>query len=244
MTVFSPFVRYFFGPIMLVAQCVSVTAAELPPAPESHIYDPDFLLTRERSTEMTGALSKFETQNHIAVYLALFTATPRLIEETATDLNQSWNQSGSGAVIVFAPARKEAKVLPSPQLSLVIAGDQLTKTFGDAAKNALERGDFSAAAADGTAAVLKTLRATNEQTPEEPWRPSRKWILFVLAALALIGGAFLWNAARVWRTANLFDHRYRFPAPARPAAMRFGAIRCGGQMATISFREKLKAKDV
>jgi uncharacterized membrane protein YgcG len=243
---FSPFVRHFFLPITLAAQWVSATAADFPSAPESRIYDPDFLLTRQRSTEMTGALSKFETQNGIAVYLAIFTTTPRLIEETATDLNQSWNQSGSGVVIVFAPSRKEARVLASPQLSLVAASDELTKVFRGAIRRALDRGDFSTAAADGTAAVLKSLREAKERMSmsEEPaWRLSRKWMLLILAALAAVGGAFLWIAARVWRAANLFDHRYHFPTTG-PAALRFGGQRCGGQMATMSFREKSEAKDV
>ena len=233
--------------MVLAMQCASAAAADFPPAPEGHIYDPDFLLTRQRSTELTDALAKFETQNGIAVYLAIFTATSRLIEETATDLNQSWNQSGSGVVIVFAPPRQKARVLPSPQLSLIADGDQLTNIFSAAARRALGRGDFSAAAADGTAAVLKNLRDAKERSSaptEPPWRLSRKWMLLILAALAVVGGAFLWIAARVWRVANLFDHRYRFPGLAAPAAMRFGATRCGGQMATISFREKLKAKDV
>jgi len=73
-------------------------------------------------------------------------------------------------------------------------------------------------------------------------RPPRKpiplrWkIVIVLTALA-IGSGSLWCAVRVWRKWNLFDREYHFPRPTT-AALRFGAVRSGGHMATITFRDR------
>ncbi|HMJ07075.1 MAG TPA: hypothetical protein VK474_12515 [Chthoniobacterales bacterium] len=67
----------------------------------------------------------------------------------------------------------------------------------------------------------------------------------VVAALAV--AALLYGAARAWRSSNLFDRQYRFPEGAE-AQLRFGAMRCGGHMATIAFGPgaeppRSKAKD-
>jgi hypothetical protein len=56
-------------------------------------------------------------------------------------------------------------------------------------------------------------------------------IALVVAAAA--AGA-LWISMRVWRAANLFDRQYQFPPP-QTAALRLGANRSGGHLATIKF---------
>lgn len=242
---FSLLVRHF----LLVLACLSsLRAGELPPAPADHIYDPDFLISRKVSTDLSVGLDRFQAQNNITVYLALFSSPQQLISETAAALNQTWNQSGYGVVIAFAPPRREVRVLPSPQLSLEQDGDALTKIFRDAAQRALARGDYSAAAVDGTAAVMQKLieERSHATAPagDTAWHPGRASLFVILAAVALAGLAVMWVLAGVWRSANLFDRRYRFPEPKEPVAFRFGATRCGGQMATINFGAPLKAKDV
>jgi hypothetical protein len=73
-------------------------------------------------------------------------------------------------------------------------------------------------------------------------RPPRKpiplrWkIAIVLGALA-VGSTSLWFALRVWRKSNLFDREYHFPRLAT-AALRLGAVRSGGHMATSTFRDR------
>ena len=44
-------------------------------------------------------------------------------------------------------------------------------------------------------------------------------------------------ASRAWRSSNVFDRQYRFPEGGE-AALRFGATRSGGHMATIKFEPK------
>jgi hypothetical protein len=51
--------------------------------------------------------------------------------------------------------------------------------------------------------------------------------------LAAVGGAS-YVSLRAWRSSNLFDRQYRLP-PAPPAALRLGAPKSGGWMATIRF---------
>jgi hypothetical protein len=56
----------------------------------------------------------------------------------------------------------------------------------------------------------------------------------------LIAGAsvlLLVVSMRVWRSANLFDREYRFP-PAANVALRLGANKSGGFMATITFGDR------
>ena len=242
---FSLLVRQF---LLAFVYLSGLHADELPPAPVDHIYDPDFLMSRKVSTDLSVGLNRFQSQNDITIYLALFSSPPQLIGETAAALNQAWNQSGYGAVIAFSPPRREACVLPSPQLSLEEDGAALTKIFRDAAQRALARGDYSAASVDGTAAVMQRLlevrSRANAPVAETGWHPRRSVWLAILAAVAFAGVAVLWVLAGVWHSANLFDHRYRFPEPKEPVALRFGATRCGGQMATINFGALLKAKDV
>jgi hypothetical protein len=55
------------------------------------------------------------------------------------------------------------------------------------------------------------------------------------AVLLFVSVILLVRSVRAWRSSNLFDRQYRFPAPG-PAALRFGGNRCGGQLATLTFR--------
>ena len=66
------------------------------------------------------------------------------------------------------------------------------------------------------------------------------------AALLAIVGLF-YGTARASRSSNLFDRQYHFPTGAE-AALRFGATKSGGHMATIELdpstqRRSLKAED-
>ncbi|MBA3960717.1 MAG: hypothetical protein H0X40_02295 [Chthoniobacterales bacterium] len=218
-----------------------------PDIPDNRIYDPDFLLTREGTRELAAALDKFHTQTGWTIYLAVFGTPSRLMAETAQDLNEAWNQSGFGVVVTFLPRSADVRVLPSPQLSLVTGGESLGAVFRGATRRGVARGDYSLAAKDGAAALMKDLTALRTQTTNQPKtsrRPSRLWLLILAAAIALGGLGFLWRAVRVWMSANLFDHSYRFPVPNEPVPQRFGAPRCGGLMAAIIFREGSKAEDV
>src|SRR5450432_1713512 len=140
------FVRQCLIFVLFVFGLHLATASDVPPAPTDHIYDPDFLISRKVSTPLSEQLESFEAKNQLTVTLAVFTATPRLIEEFAAEFNTAWNETGYGVVIVFSPPRREARVLPSPQLSLADDADRLTQVFLNAAKPALDRGDYSAAA--------------------------------------------------------------------------------------------------
>lgn len=238
-------VRLVAGALMLGC----VFAQTLPRRPANHLYDPDYLLSNDATEKLRSALKKFETTQGVTVYLALFTKTPRLIDETAQNLNQAWNQSGLGVIITFAPLQREARVLPSPQLSLRAQPDALTAIFLQGAKRGLDRGDHSIAAGEGTRAIMEELHDLRAKmaaaAPENrSWRPGRAWLLTGLGVGGLIGLAFLWLATRVWRRANLFGNSYRFRVVTTPAPERFGAKRCGGLMATLDWRAPRKTKDV
>lgn len=56
--------------------------------------------------------------------------------------------------------------------------------------------------------------------------------LALLALLAL--GIAFYFALRAWRSSNLFQRQYHFPVP-KDVALRLGASRSGGCMATINF---------
>ncbi len=233
--------------LLLLLWPILAGAAETPEAPADHIYDPDFLITRQASFQMSQSFAELGTKGNMTVYLAAFTSPPKLIDETSDDLNQAWNQSGYGVTITFVPRDGEARVLPSPQLSLVEGPAHLTEIFKRAARAGLDRGDYSAAAQAGAQAVVQRLTEVREEMAapaKSRWHLSRRWILGILAVFALAGAIFLWNASRVWRAANLWDRRYRLPAPVGPPALRLGGTRSGGQMATIDFRRPLKAEDV
>jgi peptidoglycan/LPS O-acetylase OafA/YrhL len=63
------------------------------------------------------------------------------------------------------------------------------------------------------------------------WKITIVSTAFVLAAVVM---AF---AVRAWHLGNLFDREYRFPAVAG-AAVRLGANKSGGRMATIAFGDR------
>lgn len=232
----------------LILPALVACADEIPHAPPNHIYDPDFLITREVTMQLAENLSLLQTKSNLAIYLAIYTNAPGLIDETARNLSQVWNQSGFGVVIVFVPSVGQARVVPSPQLSLFENAAALTKIFQDATVPDLAHGDYSGAASAGTAAVSKAVEEAQARAAAPPEKPllrlSRKWIFAIFDATVLAGLIFFWVASRVWRSANLFDVRYRFPDVEEPAALRFGGARCGGQMATMNFRAPLKAKDL
>ena len=69
-----------------------------------------------------------------------------------------------------------------------------------------------------------------------------EWKLSIIGAVLLLSAALLFFAARAWRSWNLFDRQYRFPAVADPA-LRFGASRSGGCMATLSYGQDSTAED-
>lgn len=235
--------RLLFVRLMLLALLVGgalhALADEPPAAPANQLYDPDFLLPRQITDDLSQRLKDFQTKSDVTIYLAIYTTPPGVIREMAQSLNEAWNQSGWGVVVVFAPRRHELRVLPSPELSLLEDGDGLTEVFQKGAQADLLRGDDAAAAASGAAALMRRLRDVESRLappPEPAWRPTRATLLLVLAGLALGGLTLLWFALRVLRAANLFDHSYRFPEPTAPAALRFGGKRCGGRLATSDFR--------
>jgi hypothetical protein len=59
-------------------------------------------------------------------------------------------------------------------------------------------------------------------------------IAVAVISLSSIGLLF---AIRAWRTSNLFDREYYFRRP-NSVALRLGAKKSGGCMATISFRDR------
>ncbi|MGH7935893.1 MAG: TPM domain-containing protein [Chthoniobacterales bacterium] len=239
------FVRQLPLLLALALPLAGTRAADFPPAPRNHIYDPDFLISQRASAQMSQSFTEFQASDGVAIYLAVFTNPPDPISETAIKLNQAWNQSSYGVIIAFSPGQQEVRVVPSPQLSLAENADHLTGIFRAAARPALARGDYSGAASDGTKALIKRLhevRQELESPGEKGWQLTQGWALTILAILLVAGAIFLFIAARIWRSANLFDRRYAFPKPDEPVAKRFGGARCGGQMATIRFGENQEAR--
>jgi hypothetical protein len=60
------------------------------------------------------------------------------------------------------------------------------------------------------------------------------WKIAIVAIVAMGGGFAVAFSLRAWRSSNLFDRQYRFP-PVAAAALRLGADKSGGCMATIEF---------
>lgn len=67
---------------------------------------------------------------------------------------------------------------------------------------------------------------------EEPNPIPTSWIVSGIAVVVLAIAALLYGSARRWRSSNLFDRQYRFPKSPEPA-LRFGAPKSGGHMATV-----------
>jgi hypothetical protein len=66
---------------------------------------------------------------------------------------------------------------------------------------------------------------------------SSGWKIVVAIVIALTAAALatgLCFAMRAWRSSNLFDRQYRFPAVPE-VALRLGASKSGGCMATLVF---------
>ena len=90
--------------------------------------------------------------------------------------------------------------------------------------------------------VPQQLLLPQAKRPPTPAKPIPRAVLIAGAAvLLLVSSILLLKSARAWRSSNLFDRQYRFPAPG-PAALRFGGNRCGGQLATLKFRGAAEAK--
>ena len=62
----------------------------------------------------------------------------------------------------------------------------------------------------------------------------REWIIGGVAASVLLGVAILYGSLRAWRSSNVFGRQYRFPV-SREAALRLGALKSGGHLATVQF---------
>lgn len=65
----------------------------------------------------------------------------------------------------------------------------------------------------------------------------RSWKIAIAATAMVASLVVLAFSARAWRAGNLFDREYRFPSVAS-VAIRLGATRSGGCMATITFRDR------
>jgi hypothetical protein len=63
------------------------------------------------------------------------------------------------------------------------------------------------------------------------------WKIAIVAIVAMGGGFALAFSLRAWRSSNLFDRQYRFPAG--KTALRLGANKSGGCMATIEFGRRV-----
>jgi hypothetical protein len=63
------------------------------------------------------------------------------------------------------------------------------------------------------------------------------WKIGIVAIVAMGSGFVLAFSIRSWKSSNLFDRQYRFPVGAA-AALRLGANKSGGYMATIEFRHR------
>ena len=64
------------------------------------------------------------------------------------------------------------------------------------------------------------------------------WKIAIVAIVAMGGGFAVAFSLRAWRSSNLFDRQYRFPA-VDTAAIRLGANKSGGCMATIEFGHRV-----
>ncbi len=95
----------------------------------------------------------------------------------------------------------------------------------------------------------KPLRPAKREEEEETRPIPRGWIIGGAIAGALAIAGLLYGAARAWRSSNLFDRQYRFPAVTE-VAVRLGAEKSGGHLATVRFgpgkrrAAPLKSKDL
>jgi hypothetical protein len=89
----------------------------------------------------------------------------------------------------------------------------------------------------GTATPTPTPDDLTREQPAPKKPPPRGLKIAIVAALLAIALVVLAFSVRAWRVGNLFDREYRFPV-ATTIAVRLGARRCGGCMATIKFRDR------
>ena len=80
--------------------------------------------------------------------------------------------------------------------------------------------------------------ASRRINPDDDKPIPLSWIIGGASAAALAIAALLYGSARQWRSSNLFDRQYRFPADPKPA-LRFGAKKCGGHLARVQFGSAL-----
>jgi hypothetical protein len=86
-----------------------------------------------------------------------------------------------------------------------------------------------------TATDTETLPPSAFARPQRPQKPiPLGWKIAIVATALVVASALLTVAARAWRSSNLFDRQYRFPPVSEPA-LRLGAKKSGGCMATIHF---------
>jgi hypothetical protein len=76
--------------------------------------------------------------------------------------------------------------------------------------------------------------AIEQQVPQGKPLPVG-WKITIVALGAMGTGFAIAFAMRAWRSSNLFDRQYRFPA-VPSGEQRLGANKSGGFMATIEFR--------
>jgi hypothetical protein len=92
------------------------------------------------------------------------------------------------------------------------------------------------------------LAQTETPTPEGPSEfaraqraPSKPiplhWKVTIVATGLVVAASALLLSVRTWRSSNLFDREYRFPAVTN-VALRLGANKSGGCMATIAFGDR------
>jgi hypothetical protein len=81
----------------------------------------------------------------------------------------------------------------------------------------------------------RDLSPAMDQPQAAPVRPmARGWKIAIVAIVAMGTGFALAFSMRAWRSSNLFDRQYRFPA-VTTVELRLGANKSGGGMATIEF---------
>ena len=88
--------------------------------------------------------------------------------------------------------------------------------------------------------ALSQASGTGQIQPQQAAHRSliaRTWKIAVVTSAAVLAAVALTFSVSVWRASNLFDREYRFP-PVASAAIRLGADRCGGCMATIKFQDR------
>src|ERR1700716_861924 len=93
-----------------------------------------------------------------------------------------------------------------------------------------------------------SLAQTETPTPEVPSEfaraqraPSKPislgWKITIVATGFAVAASALLFSVRAGRSSNLFDREYRFP-PVKSAALRLGANKSGGSMATVDFSDR------